>query len=64
MNFGAKIQITWFARFCQNSIFGQKYRLLTPCGGLNMTIFMPRNVPKISDEKYAPQCGKFGVYSD
>ena len=25
MNFGAKIQIRWFARFCQNSIFEQKY---------------------------------------
>ena len=25
MNFGAKIQLTWFARFRQSSIFGQKY---------------------------------------
>ena len=25
LNFDAKIQIRWFARFCQDPIFGQKY---------------------------------------
>ena len=31
MNFGTKIQIRWFARFLQNSIFGTKIWLLTQC---------------------------------
>ena len=31
LNFGAKIQIRWFARFRQNSIFEPKSWLLTQC---------------------------------
>ena len=31
LNFGTKIQIMWFARFRQNSIFWTKTKLLTQC---------------------------------